>query len=164
MLVGPQGRSGQVRKSRPPPGFDPRTVQPLASRYTDWATRPTAIYIGPKLMQNITSIHCLLYQETFCSMYCMETAAKREWTGTDLPEYSIMCEVGDGCVDFTTPVHVSGVWCKLKRTNEQSQSPSSSMYSKNIRDNKMLLCSAVTFLRGAYLTDIVITKNRRPLT
>ena len=24
-------------KSRPPPGFDPRTVQPVASRYTDWA-------------------------------------------------------------------------------------------------------------------------------
>jgi len=25
----------------PPPGFDPRTVQPVASRHTDWATRPT---------------------------------------------------------------------------------------------------------------------------
>ena len=25
----------------PPPGFDPRTVQPLASRYTDYATRLT---------------------------------------------------------------------------------------------------------------------------
>ena len=24
-----------------PPGFDPRTVQPVASHYTDWATRPT---------------------------------------------------------------------------------------------------------------------------
>ena len=24
-------------ESRPPPGFDPRTVQPVASRYTDWA-------------------------------------------------------------------------------------------------------------------------------
>jgi hypothetical protein len=24
-------------KSRPPPGSDPRTVQPVASRYTDWA-------------------------------------------------------------------------------------------------------------------------------
>ena len=24
-----------------PPGFDPRTVQTVASRYTDWATRPT---------------------------------------------------------------------------------------------------------------------------
>jgi hypothetical protein len=29
------------RKSRPPPGFDPRTVQPLVSPYTDWATQPT---------------------------------------------------------------------------------------------------------------------------
>ena len=40
-LGGPQGRSGQVRNISPPPGFDPRTVQPVASRYTDWATRPT---------------------------------------------------------------------------------------------------------------------------
>jgi len=35
-----QGRPRQVRKISPPPGFDPRTVQPVASRYTDWATRP----------------------------------------------------------------------------------------------------------------------------
>jgi hypothetical protein len=40
-LGGPQGRSGQVRKISPPPGFDPRTVQPIASRYTDSATGPT---------------------------------------------------------------------------------------------------------------------------
>ena len=40
-LGGPQGRSGQVRKISPPPRFDPRTVQPVASRYTDYATRPT---------------------------------------------------------------------------------------------------------------------------
>ena len=32
-LGGPQGRSGQVRKILPPPRFDPRTVQPAASRY-----------------------------------------------------------------------------------------------------------------------------------
>ena len=36
-LGGPQGRSGRVRKISPPPGFDPRTVQPVASSYTDWA-------------------------------------------------------------------------------------------------------------------------------
>ena len=36
-LGGPQGRSGRVRKISPPTGFDPRTVQPVASRYTDWA-------------------------------------------------------------------------------------------------------------------------------
>jgi len=40
-LDGPQGRSGQVRKISPPPGFDPRTVQPVDSRYTDYAIRPT---------------------------------------------------------------------------------------------------------------------------
>ena len=34
-LGGPQSRSGQVRKISPSPGFDPRTVQPVASRYTD---------------------------------------------------------------------------------------------------------------------------------
>jgi hypothetical protein len=40
-LGGPQGRSGQVRKISPPPGFDPQTVQHVGSRYTDYATRPT---------------------------------------------------------------------------------------------------------------------------
>ena len=38
--MGPRGRSGQVRKISPLPGFDPRTVQPVTSRYTDYATRP----------------------------------------------------------------------------------------------------------------------------
>ena len=39
-LGGPLGRSGQVREISHPPEFDPRTVQPIASRYTDYATRP----------------------------------------------------------------------------------------------------------------------------
>ena len=33
-LRGPQGRSGRMRKISPPAGFDPRTIQPVASRYT----------------------------------------------------------------------------------------------------------------------------------
>jgi len=32
-MGGLQGWSGEVRKISPPPGFDPRTVQPVASRY-----------------------------------------------------------------------------------------------------------------------------------
>ena len=40
-LDGPQGRCEQVRKISSPPGFDPRTVQRVASRYTDYVTRPT---------------------------------------------------------------------------------------------------------------------------
>ena len=34
-LGGPQGQSGRVRKISPPPGFDPRTVQPVGSHYTN---------------------------------------------------------------------------------------------------------------------------------
>ena len=34
-LGGLQSRSGRVRKILLPPGFDPRTVQPVASRYTN---------------------------------------------------------------------------------------------------------------------------------
>jgi hypothetical protein len=36
-LDGPQGRSGRVLKISPPLRFDPRTVQLVASRYTDYA-------------------------------------------------------------------------------------------------------------------------------
>jgi len=43
-----QGRSRQVQKTSPPSGFDPRTVQAVASRYTDWATRLTQNVKIPK--------------------------------------------------------------------------------------------------------------------
>ena len=36
-----------------PPGFDPRTVQSVVSRYTDYATRPT---IGKEVVQIIYTI------------------------------------------------------------------------------------------------------------
>ena len=40
-MGGPQGRAGLDRcgKSLLPPRFDPRTVQPVASRYTDWTRK-----------------------------------------------------------------------------------------------------------------------------
>jgi hypothetical protein len=39
--VSPRAGLEMRGKSRPSPGFKPRTVQPVASRYTDYATRPT---------------------------------------------------------------------------------------------------------------------------
>ena len=46
-LGGLQGRSGAVRKiSASPPGLDPRTVQPVASRYTDWAIPTREDYLA----------------------------------------------------------------------------------------------------------------------
>jgi hypothetical protein len=55
-LSGPQGQSGQVWKTCPPPVFDPRTVQPVASCYTDWATRPTGYNIECKKMHSRNTI------------------------------------------------------------------------------------------------------------
>ena len=37
------------------PGFDPRTVQPVGSRYTDCATRPTAVLVE-HIMKEIKKI------------------------------------------------------------------------------------------------------------
>ena len=41
--MGPMTGLDSCGKSRPLPGFDPLTVQPVASRYTGYATRPTGI-------------------------------------------------------------------------------------------------------------------------
>ena len=46
--VRPQVRSGQVRKISPAPGFDPRTAQPAASRYTD--------FLDPASVRNVPII------------------------------------------------------------------------------------------------------------
>jgi hypothetical protein len=43
-LGGPQGRYGRVRKISPLPGFIPRTVQPVASSYTDYAMSAASLY------------------------------------------------------------------------------------------------------------------------
>ena len=43
-LGGPQRRSGQMRKISPLTRFDPRTVQPSASRYNVWAI-PAHLYL-----------------------------------------------------------------------------------------------------------------------
>jgi hypothetical protein len=43
-LGGPQGWSGRVRKISPTPGFDLRTVHPVASPYTDWAILATPFH------------------------------------------------------------------------------------------------------------------------
>ena len=55
-----------AEKSRPPPGFDPRTVQPVASPYTDYATRHTQFmatqdkllqhHIGPNYICNYIQV------------------------------------------------------------------------------------------------------------
>ena len=61
----PQGRSGRLRKISPLPGFDPRTVQPVTSRYTDCAI-PAPISQCRKLKKKVRlewsiTAHCSHY-------------------------------------------------------------------------------------------------------
>ena len=48
--VGPKAGLDEYGISRPPPGFDPYTVQPIASRYTDWAIPAHTCYIIPSVL------------------------------------------------------------------------------------------------------------------
>ena len=43
--LGPRAGVDSCGKSHPTPGFDPRTVQPVASRYTDYANTYKYIYV-----------------------------------------------------------------------------------------------------------------------
>jgi len=69
-LGGPQDRSGQVRKISPPLGFEPWTIQSIASRSTDYATQPTHIGITLAFSQ-LDQLRCLSYQYPDCSR-CLE--------------------------------------------------------------------------------------------
>jgi hypothetical protein len=80
----PQGLSGRVPNLSSPPGFDPRTVQLVASRYTDWAI--------PAL--------------TLISIYCKfkNCGAERDISETDrrqCPE--IICILSAVCPLFSYP-------------------------------------------------------------
>jgi len=43
-LGGPKGHSGWVRKVSPPPGFNPWTMQPVVSSYTNYDRLAHALY------------------------------------------------------------------------------------------------------------------------
>ena len=42
-----------------PPGFDPRTVQPVGSRYTDYTTRPTRLEYKQQKHVNLLITPCI---------------------------------------------------------------------------------------------------------
>jgi hypothetical protein len=62
-LGGLHGRSERMRKISPTPDFDPRTVQPVASRYTDYAVPPHVL----SLLIYRSSILERAYRAGWCS-------------------------------------------------------------------------------------------------
>ena len=69
-LDGRQGRSGRVRKISPPPSFDPRTFQPVASRYTGWAITvhflPCNTFKYLTFMRNLMCVKATMTESKVC--------------------------------------------------------------------------------------------------
>ena len=61
--MGPRAGLDGCGKSRPQPGFDPRAVQPVASRYTDYTTRPQKKFCHSADLFRGWRILCKLYSE-----------------------------------------------------------------------------------------------------
>jgi len=60
-LSGSQGRSGRVWKISPLPEFDPRSVQPAASRYTDYGPPTTNVNTNTSTVYRPFAIWTFLY-------------------------------------------------------------------------------------------------------
>jgi len=96
-LGGPQGWFGRVRKTLTPPRFDPRTVQLVASRYTDWAIpahKYTRRYISkhPNLQHRLredAEPRKITMQSTSANAYASQTY--RVIKGDPVKEGAISC-------------------------------------------------------------------------
>jgi len=83
--VGPRAGLDRCGKSRPPPGFDPQTVQPIASCYTDWATRPIQFVI----------IIIIIEAEVNTKVNCVPVRALRQSGGIEVWLHSFLTSAVD---------------------------------------------------------------------
>jgi len=85
-LGGPQGRSGQMRKISPPSRLDARTVQPVASRCTDYDTRPTLTTSGTLIWRfQLFNLSGINKEEFSLLIYCLCLTVgncDRQWKNT----------------------------------------------------------------------------------
>jgi hypothetical protein len=75
-LGGSQGSSGRVWKNSPPPGFHPRTVQLVASRYTDWAILTHCGYVEQEESTAVVGAACteLCWTAEWWAVLCCVTS------------------------------------------------------------------------------------------
>ena len=66
-LCAPQGRSGLVRKISPGPECDPRTVQPVSSRYTDCAVTVHLARVDKRIIWSPPGIELRFLRHVACS-------------------------------------------------------------------------------------------------
>jgi len=128
-VIGPQGRSGR-EENLVPTRIRSRTVQPLVSRYTDWATHITescpknAIVLDfsvnisiPKLLagfSNVNTAHCKLSYESVIMVHRLQK----------IEDYSdLLCLINEFCINLVPSychfIHVTtNVQYRLVKTLE----------------------------------------------
>jgi hypothetical protein len=100
---GPQGRSGRLRKLSPTPGFDPRTVQPLASRYTEYAV----------LTHRVKLVSACCSNESECKFFAKirpVEVARYAMRADELPEMSFYASALRTHLKMKTVLEVIKIW------------------------------------------------------
>ena len=90
--VDPKAGLDRCRKSRPPLGFDPRTVQPVVSRYTDYANRPIPSPARPVRSQ---LLYRLSYPDHFVYTVSLITIKRHNYSNIIALEYD---QQSSGCI------------------------------------------------------------------
>jgi len=91
--MGPRAGLDRCGKSRPPPGFEPRTVVPVASRYTDCAISASRrVIVRSEMCQSLWAV-CSLILRSVSGRRNLELTAYLHFRGecTDL----IVCFCND---------------------------------------------------------------------
>jgi len=101
-LGGPQGRSEQVRKISPPPEFDPGTVQPVASRYTDCPLKCVNMSENMKIRGSLKS-------------WSAANVHRLVWCHSNGASQSLLRRLGITCVYCMVSVNVSWPWDTPRR-------------------------------------------------
>jgi len=109
-MDGTQGRYVRVQKTSPPPGFDHRTFQPVASRYTDRAI-PAHIHIFGNLKSHVNSDLSI----TFCRQEIpVSLHNSRSYTGR-FTMFSVITNIYNKKTRGPTLMELFTVTGKLKR-------------------------------------------------
>ena len=109
-MGGSQGRYVRVWKISPPPGFDPRTFQPVASRYTDRVI-PAHIHICSNLKSHINSDLSI----TFCRQEIpVSLHNSRSYTGR-FTMFSVITNICNKKIKGPTLMELFAGTGKLKR-------------------------------------------------
>ena len=104
---GPKAGLDRCEKSRPPPGFNPRIVQPVASRCTDYATRPTLLGIRVYLKSVLRYKFLILDIHHPDTRWLREQGCENPWLFSETKRGPRAKKLGKHCC--------IGNYCKLER-------------------------------------------------